>query len=248
MPDAPHPPPNDTPEPAPPTPGPGPAPDSAAAGSTGADVAREHLRTIRSLMERATVYRTLSGPAALAGGVLASLAGFGILLTSGVTFVWAPGDWTFILVWLAVLLVCTALNLALLARESRHRGDPFWSPGMRTALKAIAPPMLTTGLLGLAVVHFERNLELCVLLWIAGYGLALLAAGHFAPRAIRLLGLAFVFSSLALTLFYHLSGGLGFWPNPVTRASLFMGLTFGLLHVLYGGLVVIRGRRPGGRA
>ncbi len=237
MPDAPAPPSSVPPEPTPSSPA------GTASPPVAADDARDHLRTIRSLMERATVYQTLSGPAALVGGVLASLVGFGILITSGVTFVWAPGDWTFILVWLGVLLVCTALNLTLLARESRHRGDPFWSPGMRTALTAIAPPMITTGLLGLAVVHFERNLELCVLLWVAGYGLALLAAGHFAPRAIRLLGLAFVASALALTLFYHLSGGLGFWPNPVTRASLFMGSTFGLLHVLYGGLVLLRRRR-----
>ena len=43
------------------------------------DAAAEHLRTIRSLMERATVYRAISGPGALLGGVLALGVG-GVLL------------------------------------------------------------------------------------------------------------------------------------------------------------------------
>ena len=41
--------------------------------------AEEHLRIIRSLMEKATIYRALSAPAALVGG-LASLAGAGFIL------------------------------------------------------------------------------------------------------------------------------------------------------------------------
>ena len=37
--------------------------------------AREQLRVIRSLMERATIYRSISAPTALIGGLL-SLGGF----------------------------------------------------------------------------------------------------------------------------------------------------------------------------
>lgn len=201
---------------------------------------RDHLHTIRSLMERANVYQTLSARAALIGGALASITGFGILLSSGVLFWWSPGDLTFVGIWLLLLIICTSLNLFLLAREARDRGDSFWSPGMRTALRAILPPMVVAGLFGIALIQFEAMLEYGVFLWIGGYGLALLAAGHFAPPAIRRLGYAFTVAAVACVLVFQFSGGLGFWPDPVTRASLFMGSTFGLLHLLHGILVIRR--------
>src|SRR4051812_26256696 len=64
--------------------------------------AADHLKTIRSLMERATVYRAISAPTALAGGLVA-LAICGLL--------WAgdsgerPSPESFIGIWIGALML-----------------------------------------------------------------------------------------------------------------------------------------------
>ncbi|MFL2480182.1 MAG: hypothetical protein ACJ0K4_11600 [Verrucomicrobiales bacterium] len=40
------------------------------------DHAVEHLKVIRGMMEKATIYRAISAPAAIFGGLLAMLVGF----------------------------------------------------------------------------------------------------------------------------------------------------------------------------
>ena len=42
---------------------------------TDQELAADHLKIIRSLMERATVYRAISAPAALFGGIIALVTG-----------------------------------------------------------------------------------------------------------------------------------------------------------------------------
>ena len=84
--------------------------------------AEEHLRVIRSLMEKATIYRAISAPSALVGGVCST--GFGAWLY----FHWRPlpegtestafGRW-FFFGWMAVLILTMAANaIFILARRS----------------------------------------------------------------------------------------------------------------------------------
>ena len=67
--------------------------------------AEEHLRAIRLLMERATIYRAISAPTALVGGLLS-------LVLSAAMLVWQNGDGSrnvdaraFYQAWLLVLLL-----------------------------------------------------------------------------------------------------------------------------------------------
>jgi len=201
-----------------------------------ASEAAEQLRTIRSLMERATVYRAISAPAALVAGVLSvglswwqGVMGWGAELASE----------RFTKEWMMVLLVVSLLNVGMLWRSARGRGEPFVSAGMKLALGALVPPLVAGFVLGLLAAEAAPLDPVQVSsFWILFYGLALRATGSFAPRSIQRLGLAF-----------FVAGLLSFLPSvrqlagPVAAPLLFMSLTFGLFHLVYAAAVFLSNRR-----
>ena len=202
------------------------------------DTALEHLRIIRSLMERAQTYRAISAPAALFGGVLGSVAaGLGILADSGVD-AWSPTK--LLCVWLVLLVASSVLNLLLLARGAARRQQRLLSEGMVTAMRAIAPPMLVGGVLGFCFIVYRGDAVFAALIWICSYALGLLATGTFSPRSIRRLGRAFLLAGLGLSLLWFSRPHLVPLQGDVARASLFLGCTFGLLHIAYAVAVFLR--------
>src|SRR6185503_13091517 len=98
--------------------------------------AEDHLRVIRSLMEKATIYRALSAPAALVGGVLS--------ITASIFLMWyarhdGPNNITsmlFTIVWGAVFFLTAGISLILIRRDAQRRGEPFISIGFRSATRA----------------------------------------------------------------------------------------------------------------
>lgn len=202
----------------------------------------ENLRVIRSLMEKAHIYRAISAPAALVGGVLATaVSGLGITLSNAKEPDIAPDE--FLVMWLGILAVTSVLNVLLLSRDARRRGQPFLSDGMRMALRAILPPMIVGGVLGIGLVVYLHNLTMAALIWILCYGLALLATASFSPRSLLRLGWAFVVSGLALFLVWAANGDIRMLPTDEGPASLAMGVTFGLLHIVYA-IAVFVSKKP----
>jgi len=189
--------------------------------------AHENLRVIRDLMERATIYRAISAVPALVGGLLA-------IAVSG--YFWFEGDQigktTFVLAWLGVLIVVDALNTWLLFKESKSRQGEFPSQKMIHGILAMGPPMIVLGCLGLVQAWVHGEFVQCVLLWIFGYGLGLLATSSFAPDSIKKLGWQFLAFG-AVFLLLHEFGIKEFGENTVRNSSHFMFFSFGLLHLLY---------------
>ncbi len=191
------------------------------------DTALEHLRVIRTLMERASIYRAVSATAALCGGVIAlGVAGWGLMQP--------PSPGLFLTAWLSVLCLSSLANLLLLMREARGKDQPMVTDGLRMALRAIVPPMLTGGVLGIGLIAFRQQMELAALIWVLCYGLALQGTVSFAPRSIIHLARAFLVSGQVLAVLWLWLGWPGMISPPVAVASLYMGLTFGLFHVIYG--------------
>ena len=197
--------------------------------------ALEHLRIIRTLMERAHIYRAVSAPAALFGGSSALvLSAYGLYADYGVLIPGARHS-GFLIAWLTLLVLATVLNLGLLVHESKGRGQPIVTGGMRMALRAFIPPMFTGGFLStfLVLLKHQDQLALAALVWILCYGLALQATASFAPRSIVLLGRAFLLAGIISTFCWFT------WENadqvwrPEAEASAFLGLSFGLAHVIY---------------
>ena len=210
--------------------------------SNSAHEAAEQLRAIRALMERSTIYRAISAPAAAFAGVL-SLA--------VCAWMWlhrdpqeAPRPVVFLLIWLGVLFVVSGVNTVLLYRHAKQRGEVFISSGMKHALRALLPPLLAGFILSLLEVNQAgvagRNCHTNIAaLWLLFYGLALLATGSFSPRSMQALGAGFfAFGVLTFLPSVREIGGQQF---PV--AVIFMATGFGLLHLIYAAAVWIQTRQ-----
>jgi hypothetical protein len=191
--------------------------------------AEEHLRIIRSLMEKATIYRAISAPTALIGGLCSIVFGLSLhsywrSLPRSTVLDGETGSWLFMCGWLGVLAVTCAANTWFLWRDARRRGEPFISAGMKQALKCLAPPMLVGGFV--TFLLRERTPFFLPLVWMIFYSLALLATAPFAPRSIPRLGWVFL---LAGFVAFFLRGETAV----VTDPNLLMAATFGGFHLIY---------------
>jgi hypothetical protein len=195
--------------------------------------AEEDLRVIRSLMERATVYRAISAPTALVAGLLSILAAGAIYWNdeSNAILGHVIRGREFVATWIAILMVAFAANTFFIWREARKTSRPFVSSGMKLALRAIAPCLVipaaftawffTTGYLG------GTELDL-VVVWVVFYGLALLSTGLFAPRSLAVLGWAFLLTGLSVPAFTNVIENFSTDVPVIT-----MGISFGLYHLIY---------------
>jgi hypothetical protein len=203
------------------------------------DFASHQLRVIRSLMERATVYRAMSAPTATFGGLL-SLVGFGIAYYAKHLrhHPLSPAD--FLVVWLVILALTGLANTFFLWREARARQEPFFSSGMKCAACSLAPPFLSAGVLTLL---FHASPIHCALAWITLYGMGLLATQHFAPRSLVVLGVLFLAAGLGLTATWkHLFvTALHAEPSALVVSGI-MAATFGGLHLAYAAVVWALGK------
>jgi|SRR4051794_39517482 len=190
------------------------------------DRAEQDLRVIRSLMERATTYRAISAPTALCGAVLAIAAAFFINKDE-------TRPRSFVVIWLGVLVLVLCANTLFVWREATRAGRPFFSASMKMAIRAVTPCLiiplaltmwyLTTGYLGAQEL-------LLVAIWIAFYGLALLATSFFAPRSLVVLGWCFLLSALAIPIVASNA------PEEISALQLpnvLMAVTFGGYHLIY---------------
>src|SRR5260370_27703083 len=97
--------------------------------------AAEHLQVIRTLMERAAVYRRALAPImTLTGslGTIAALVGWWVNIRTPSAFAGY---------WLAVSLLALAGALLLVRRHALTDAAPFWSPSPRPGPPGLLPPL-----------------------------------------------------------------------------------------------------------
>ncbi|MDP6207231.1 MAG: hypothetical protein QGG01_02920, partial [Roseibacillus sp.] len=140
--------------------------------------AADHLKVIRSLMERTTVYRTISWPTALFGGSLAVLLAVLLFLREKAAILEgtvgekgiSEGSW--VTCWMVALILTTFFNVMLVSQKSKREGRPFFSPGLKMALRAFVPPMLAGGVLGIALtLKADAAAAAGASVWVTCYGL-----------------------------------------------------------------------------
>src|SRR6202007_3415134 len=133
--------------------------------------AEEHLRVIRELMERATIYRAVSAPAALFCGLVA-------LLVSGLGLIPGPlqalFQHNFVFAWIVVCLLSATANTFFLFRSTERRQERFASYRLRTALLAIAPALIVAIALTFFLARAAGGAQVIANCWLALYGLALM--------------------------------------------------------------------------
>lgn len=188
--------------------------------------AEENLKAIRTLMERAAVYRRALAPIMLTAGGLGIVAA-GIGLGGHLESARAFGE-----LWLITALVTVAVALLIARRQALKENEPFWSPPTRRVTQALMPPLLAGMFIGAIPVSTNGGNEealVAAIVWILFYGCALHAAGFFMPRGIKFFGWLFIFSGCALLLAF-VEG----WLHFRVPAHWVMGTFFGGLHLAYG--------------
>lgn len=207
--------------------------------------AEEHLRAIRLLMERATIYRAISAPTALVGGLLSlALAAFMLLWQAGGPSRNVDARGYFVL-WSLVFLLSLAANMVFIVRGTRQRGESPVSSGMKLAIRSIMPSFFAgVAISGCLTLTTDQPL-LPTLMWLIFYGLGLLSTMTFAPRSIVILGWAFLFTGVGVFIYLMYQTILPDVDLPTpTRfyPAALMGATFGLYHLIYAASVWARDR------
>lgn len=195
------------------------------------DWAAEHLQTIRTLMERAAVYRRALAPTvAVVGG--AGIAGSVIGVLAGIN-----SSNGFLLHWLAVACIALVGALVAVRRQALLAREPFWSPPARRVANALVPAFVAA--VGVSIFCARIGLSEVVQtvlpgLWMVFYGCGLHAAGFFMPRGMRLFGWGFVVAGALWLIF----AGASPLPSVIAGKEALtghgvMGLSFGAGHLLY---------------
>lgn len=191
--------------------------------------AAEHLQVIRTLMERSAIYRRALGPIMLLLGI------FGLLAAASGWWLRIDSVRGFGCFWMAVSALGVCGAYVMVRRQALRDGEVFWSPPTKRITQAVLPPLFiglaATVLLIAGESDASREVRWLPSIWMVLYGCALHAAGFFMPRGIKLFGWVFVVAGLAAAGGVALAGGV-----PATSfAHGIMGLSFGGLHLAYGG-------------
>ncbi|MAD25622.1 MAG: hypothetical protein CMO44_15795 [Verrucomicrobiales bacterium] len=190
--------------------------------------AENNLKTIRCLMEQASVYRRAMAPLAIIIGI------FGITAAGLAEAVdWVGPDY-FALYWIGVAIFSVLVALFLIRIQALKSNEPFWSPPTRRVANAMIPLLLAG--LGLGVLEFmdKPDVRTSVILaahWMILYGGALHAAGFFMQRGIKLLGWIYIILGFLLLIFNKLN------VMPYLKegnAHWLMAFAFGIINLAYG--------------
>lgn len=208
--------------------------------------AEENLQVIRTLMERAGLYRRALAPVMLAVGLIGLGAG---LLGAWVNVSWI---WGFGQYWTTIALLGVVVTAVLVRRQALNAQEPFWTMPARKVCVALAPPFVLGGVLGLFDVHRGFLDSRLVEIWLSLYGCGLCAAGMFLTRGVRLLGWAFILTGITVGAAQNKWGLLGvslpgdpnanwFFANSKfigwhlqLEPNLVMAATFGAFHLVAG--------------
>lgn len=207
---------------------------------------RSDLAHIRSLMERSTRFISLSGLSGVFAGVVA-LGGAWVAqhhvaghlgspsdeLTYGaVRYALMEGDSLMVtLLFDAVVVLAVALLGAFWFtwRRSKRMGQGLWDGSAQRLMWNLSIPLVAGGIVCLALMYHGLP-GLVAPATLVFYGLALFNASKYTLDEIRWLALSEL--ALGVVATFWIGAGLMFWA-----------LGFGVLHIVYGGLMWVRHER-----
>ena len=194
----------------------------------------EDLTEIKDLMSRSSRFLSLSGLSGVLAGVYAlvgaAIAYFFLLPTDGETLTAHSTNFKLLVVLLLVIAgisILTAFGLSY--RRAQKMGEKIWDTTTIRLLINFAIPMVTGGLYILIKLN-SQHYGLTGSLMLIFYGLALVNASKYTLGQVRYLG----YIEIVLGLLCAAFPGYGFW---------FWTLGFGLMHILYGGLMYRKEQR-----
>lgn len=212
--------------------------------------AEENLQVIRTIMERAALYRRTLAPLMLATGLIGIVAaGIGLMMTGQTAT-------SFLFLWLVTAVVAALVSLLIVRKQAITAKESFSTPASRRVIGALYAPLCAGAMLSIPVVLqlgtgrpalAEAVLPPVMCVWMGFYGSGLNAAGQYSSRGVRLLGWGFIGAG-ALLATLHVGGywlpkldSRGLWTN----FHAIMGATFGGFHLVSAGyLYLTESRQP----
>lgn len=193
----------------------------------------EHVEIIEQLMLRAPQHRAIFIPTLLLIGVISLLLGVGLTVKAGIetpltSYPITTGSW--ILSWLTAAIAPVLLSLYLAAQQSKKAEHPLDCPQLRHLFRSLAPALIAGLVVGTLIsFHDVRYLPLGAAIWIASYGVALLAIRIYCTKSTRFLGVLML--ALGLAYCWVALRTFGF-IHPLHLANFFMCVAFGMFHLI----------------
>ena len=183
----------------------------------------QDLREIRSMMEQATRFLSLSGLSGISAGTVAmagTVAAFWHLGREGQAFT-DPAARSFLVTdGVCVLILAASLSFLFSYRMARQRNLRFGGPAARQVVFHLAVPLISGGMMVLTLLA-HGMMALVPGTTLLFYGLALLATSRYTVRDLLQLGLLII--------------GCGLAALALPEAALWIwGMGFGVLHIAYG--------------
>ncbi len=209
------------------------------------DEARARIEQIQQIMERATLWTHLPGPAAVVGGLLVLVGcavSYGMIRSLDfAAMLDVPLGWqvAFCVMWFAIGVAGLIVEAVLRVWAAKREGlspTVLWA---RVAAFSMTPSVVVAAVLTVKFLIPDEprpeEIQYIVPVWMMLYGTGVYTAGLFSRRPPRVLGLTFL--TLGVVALFGLPGYGVVWA----------ALSFGLLHVLFG-LYIIRKQRQDGTA
>lgn len=183
--------------------------------------AEENLAYIRSTIERGMQFTSVPGY----GGVLMGLTAIGASLYASRQ----ERFYAWLFVWISEALLAVAIGCVAIWRKAAVSGESLASMALRKFVAGFLPAVVAAIVLTAATMRFESR-EILAIIWTLLYGSAVVAGGAFSVTPVRAMGWSFILSGIfaALVLLVLMS--------PIS-ADLIMALTFGVLHIVFGGWI-----------
>ena len=203
----------------------------------------KELKDIRSMMERSSRFQSVSGWGVLAVGLVAVVAAVvaDALFNGGqdswlttlygdTSRLWAHKTQIAVFGSLILVVACGATVFLSSLWMARRKRIPFgFDATLRRTVVNFTVPLVAGGLLCLALV-MQGHYGLTSSIMLIFYGLALINCHHFSLKMLGVLGYAELLLGLVDCFV-------------ATRALLFWAVGFGLLHVLLGIYLIVKGVR-----
>jgi hypothetical protein len=186
------------------------------------DRAIDNLEFIRETMERSTHFTAVPGYGGILMGVTAVVAAY---IASQQIY-----QRDRLIVWLTEAFLAFAIGLLAMWQKTKISQTALISGPSKKFAFGFAPPLIAGVAITLGLWRFDHY-EIMAPIWMLLYGAAVVTGGAFSVRVVPVMGWVFMaFGAIAFAL-------------PPGFGNILMGVTFGLVHIVFG---IIIARRYGG--
>lgn len=197
------------------------------------------ISEIRSIMEKSSRFISLSGLSGILAGIYALIGAFVAshliynsydFLTNNFIDRQVRVNQTYLLLdALAVILLTVITGIYFTTKKAKKNNIKTWDDSAKKVIINLLIPLVVGGIFVL-ILYSKGYISLIAPSTLIFYGLGLINASKYTFRDIRYLGLTEV--ALGLIAATSIGGGLLFWA-----------IGFGVLHIIYGGLMYYRYER-----